>query len=64
MSAAATTSPLVAPQTAVKVMPALVLVVLGAVFSTLNHNFYSGGNIRTSSWLRRSCSPSPRRAHS
>ena len=46
MSAAATTSPLVAPQTAVKVMPALVLMVLGAVFSTLNHNFYSGGNIQ------------------
>lgn len=45
MSTAATSSP-VAPQTAIKVMPALVLVVLGAVFSALNHNFYSGENIQ------------------
>ena len=45
MSTAATTSAF-APPTAIKVMPPLVLIVLAAVFSALNQNFYSGENIQ------------------
>jgi ribose transport system permease protein len=45
MSTAATTSAF-APQTAIKVMPPLVLIALAAVFSALNRNFYSGENIQ------------------
>jgi ribose/xylose/arabinose/galactoside ABC-type transport system permease subunit len=46
MLAVAVTSPLDAPKAALKVMPALVLIVLGAVFAVLNHNFYSAENIQ------------------
>lgn len=46
MLAVAVTSSLDAPKAALKVMPALVLIVLGAVFAVLNHNFYSAENIQ------------------